>query len=161
MAFYTQNKSDPDYIRGLDIVKRFYDYSKSFYPGQVKYSFEEMLKTLESRTGQVAFLEGLGFGVNSSGFSNSKVSNAMMKLAKQAKGQVPAKNQNFRDFLIDESRKIDFVDAGVYVFVESSKDIASGLQVVGDSVLLTGKLLTMALPVIVGIVVYYWVKKQK
>lgn len=161
---YTPNKSDPDYIRGLDILKRFFDASKTINSSAVKYSFDEMVKTLEARTGQKAFVEGLGLGVNASGFSNSKIQNAMTSLAKQANGKIPAKNQDFRDHLIDESRKVDFVDvvsAVKFVTVESAKDIAKGAQAVGDSVILTGKLLNYALPVIVGVVVFFWVKKQK
>ena len=161
MAAYIPNKSDPDYIRGLDILKRFYDASKTINSSAVKYTFDEMVKTLEGRTGQKAFVEGLGLGVNASGFSNSKIQNAMTSLAKQAKGKIPAKNQDFRDHLIDESRKVDFVDAVKYVAVESAKDVVKGAQAVGESVIFTGKLLTYALPIIVGTVVYFWVKKQK
>ena len=158
---YTPNKSDPDYIRGLDILKRFYDASKSYNTSKVKYTFDQMIKTLESRSGQAAFIEGLGLGVNASGFSNSKIQNAMVSLARQSNGQIPEKNQNFRDYLIDKSKKINFVDAVTYVAVESTKDIVKGAQAVGDSVLLTGKLLTYALPLIIGTVVYFWIKKQK
>lgn len=158
---YVPNKSDPDYVRGLDIVKRYYEEAKKIYPKYVTYSFDEMLTSLQSRKGQQAFLEGLGLGINASGFSNSQVQSAMHRLAVKSSGKIPSRNQDFRDFLINEGTKVDFVDMVTYVAKESAKDIISGAQAVGDSLILTGKLFTFAFPFIVGVLVYFWVKKQK
>lgn len=158
---YVPNKSDPDYIRGVDILKRFYDLNRQMNPSKVNYTFDQMLTTLQGRTGQKAFIEGLGFGVNASGYTNSTIQTAMMNLAKQAGGKIPEKNVDFRTALLDEGTKFDFVDAVTFVAKESAKDVIQGAQAVGESVLLTGKLLTYALPVIAGVVVYFWVMKQK
>lgn len=158
---YVANTSDPDYIRGKDILKRFYDANKAVASKNVNYTFDQMLTTLTSRKGNVAFIESLGLGVNASGFSNSKVQNAMYNLAKKAQGKIPASNADFRNYLIDEGTKVSFVDAITFTVVESAKDVVKGAQAVGDSVILTGKLLNYALPVIAGVVVYFWVMKQK
>lgn len=158
---YVPNTSDPDYIRGKDILKRFYDANKSVASKNVNYTFEQMLSTLTSRKGNVAFIESLGLGVNASGFSNSKVQNAMYNLAKKAQGKIPASNADFRNYLIDEGTKVSFVDAITFTVVESAKDVVKGTQAIGESVIFTGKLLNYALPVIAGVVVYFWVMKQK
>ena len=161
MAAYVANISDPDYVRGKDILKRFYDANKILNSQKVNYTFDQMLSTLTSRKGSAAFIESLGLGINASGFSNSKVQNAMSALAKIANGKIPGSNQDFRNFLINEGYKVSFVDAVTYVTTESVKDIVKGAQQVGESFLFTGKLLTYALPIIIGVVVYFWVMKQK
>lgn len=161
MATYTPNKSDPDYIRGADILRRFYDLNKSLYPSKVNYTFDQMLTTLQGRTGQKAFIEGLGFGINASGYTNSVVQNAMRKLAEQAKGQIPSKNSDFRNVLIDVGTQVNFVDAITYTAVETAKTVANGAVAIGDSVINTGKMVNFFLPAIVGVLIYFWVMKQK
>lgn len=146
MAAYIPNKSDPDYIRGVDILKRFYDLNKSLYSSKVNYTFDQMLTTLQGRTGQKAFIEGLGFGINASGYTNSTVQSAMRKLAEQARGQIPSKNSDFRNVLIDEGTKVNFVDAVSFVATESAKDVVKGVAKVGDSVIATGQVLSFIMP---------------
>ena len=161
MAAYVVNKSDPDYIRGADILKRFYDLNRSLYPSNVNYTFEQMVTTLQGRTGQKAFIEGLGFGINASGYTNSIIQNAMKKLAEQARGKIPSKNSDFRNILIDEGTKINFVDAITYTAAETAKTVADGAVSIGESIINTGKLVNLFLPVIAGVIIYFWIMKQK
>lgn len=161
MAAYIADKNGSDYLRGADALKRFHTAAKSLFPKNVNYTYDQLLVTLSKRTGQVAFVEGLGLAINSVGFSNSQVQTAMYSLAQKAMGKIPSKNGDFFNHLQDEGYKINFVDAVTFVAKESVKDIVVGAQAIGDSVLLTGKLLTYALPVIAGVVVYFWVQKQK
>lgn len=161
MGTYIANKSDPDYIKGLDTLKRFHSASQSLFPKNVTYSFDQLLSTLASRKGQVAFIESFGLAINSVNFPNSKLQSAMYSLAQRSQGKIPSKNSDFFLYLQNEGAKIDFVDAVSFVTKESVKDIVIGAQAVGDSILFTGKILNFALPVIVGVIVYFWVMKQK
>ena len=161
MAAYKPNLNDPDYIKGLDTLKRFHSSAQSLFPKNVTYSFDQLLSTLTSRKGQVAFVESFGLAINSVNFSNSKLQSAMYSIAQRSQGKIPSKNSDFFLYLQNEGAKIDFVDAVTFVTKESVKDIVVGAQAIGDSVLLTGKLLNFALPAIAGIVVYFWVMKQK
>lgn len=161
MAKYVADKNNPDYIKGLDALQRFYNSAKSFSPNNVTYSFSELISILSTRTGQVAFVEGLGLAINSVGFSTSKIQSAMSILARKSMGKIPSKNGDFFNHLQDEGYKINFVDAVAFVAKESAKDIVVGAQAIGDSIITTGKIFNFLLPAIVGVVVYFWVMKQK
>lgn len=161
MAAYKPNLSDPDYVKGLDVLKRFYDYSKSMFPKNVTYTFQTMIETLGARKGQVAFVESLGLIVREVGFSTSKIQSAMKSLAQRAQGKIPSKNGDFYMQLQDEGAKIEFVDAFKYVTVETAKDVGKGLVEVGNTLITTGKMLNFVFPALVGVVVYFWIMKQK
>lgn len=145
---------------GLKILKSFYDSSRSNYPFAVQYSFNELLKTLESRIGGKTFVSGLGLAAALAEFDNSDISDSMYALAKAAGGKIPAKNGDFYAFMVDQGTKVSFTGAIVYTATESAKDIVLGAQQIGDSVLLTGKLINWLLPVIVIGFGYLYLKKK-
>ena len=158
---YVPNINGVNYLRGADALKRFHTASRSLFPNSVNYSYEELIGTLTKRTGQIAFVDSLGFAINSVGFSNSRVQSAMYSLAQKAQGKIPSKNGDFFNHLQNEGYKINFVDAVTFVTKESVKDIVTGAQAIGDSIITTGKIFNFLLPAIVGVVVYFWVMKQK
>lgn len=149
-----------DRARGLSILRQFYDSSKMLYPFGVTYTFEEMLKTIESRAGGKTFADGLGLGAIFAEMSSSDTYAAMNALAKKAGGKIPSQNGDFKNFLIDQATSINFVDAVVYTASESAKDVVKGAQEIGDSVLRTGKLVTWLLPVAVIYFGYLYLKKK-
>lgn len=145
---------------GLKILRSFYDSSRANYPFAVQYSFDELVKTLESRTGGKAIAEGLGLGARLAEFSDSDIRDSMSALAKASGGKIPSKNGDFYAFMVDQGTKISFTGAIAYTATESAKDIVKGAQQIGDSVLLTGKLVTWLLPVAVIGFGYLYLKKK-
>lgn len=127
------------------------------YPAASKYSFDQMMALLKKRPlGGEALLDGLGFGIRETGMSDSKVTWAMRNLASASQGRLPARNQDFFTYLSNEAVKVSFVDAAIYTAVESAKDIGSGVEEIGNSVLTAGKILNFLLPVIILGAIYFY-----
>lgn len=154
------NLPSQDRARGLSILRQFYDSSKMLFPFAVTYTFEEMLKTIESRAAGKTFADGLGLGATLAEMNSSETYSAMNSLAKQAGGKIPSKNGDFKTFLIDQATSVNFVDAVVYTATESAKDVVKGAEQIGNSVLMTGKLVTWLLPVAVVYFGYLYLKKK-
>ena len=83
---------------------------------------------------------GLGLGINLGEVPEYRVKSAMISLARNSGGKIPLSNNDFRDYLINEATKVSFTDAVTFTVVESTKQIAQGAQAIGESVILTGKL---------------------
>jgi hypothetical protein len=150
-----------DHEQGLKVLRAFYDYSKYEYPFACTYSFQELLDTLHKRVGGKFIEDGIGLGVNSvDGFNDSKINSSMQALAKASGGKIPSKNGDFFAFMTNEATKVNFVDAIAYTATESAKDIVTGAQKIGDSVLLSGQLLTWLLPVAVIYFGYMYLNKK-
>jgi hypothetical protein len=145
---------------GEKVLKSFYDNSRRLFPFGAVYTYDEMKKTLTSRLGGKGFIEGLGLAVRLAEFDDSKIENSMEALAQSSGGKIPSSNRNFYDFMIDESTKINFVDAFQYTTTESVKDIVSGAEVIGNSLIDSGKLLTYVLPFAVLFFGYLYLKKK-
>lgn len=146
---------------GKKAIQYFYDEQKRIYSSKAPRSFDELIKILEARKGGKNFLMGLGLGINFAEVPDYRVKTAMQTLARNSGGKIPLTNNDFRDYLINEATKVNFVDAVAYTVKESAKQITEGAQSIGDSVIFTGKMLNYALPLIVGTLVYFWIKKQK
>lgn len=136
-----------DQTLGLEILKKFYEGAKFNYPFAVTYSFDEMLKVLQSRTGGKTFIQGLGLAAAVAEFDSGDIKNSMYALAKAAGGKIPSKNGDFYAFMVNQGTSVNFVDALIYTATESAKDVATGAQAVGDSLISTGKILTWIFPV--------------
>lgn len=149
-----------DHALGLEIVKKFYDGAKFNYPFSVNYSFDEMLKVLQSRTGGKTFLSGLGLAASLAEFDSGDIKNSMYALAKAAGGKIPAKNGDFYAFMVNQGTSVNFIDAIIYTTKESAKDIATGAQAVGDSLISTGKIVTWIFPVAFIYFAYLYLNKK-
>lgn len=146
---------------GIKVLKSFYNYSRGIFPFKTVYSFDQLVKTLEARKGGgPGYVESLGMSVRFAEMDDSKINSSMYSLAVMSSGKIPSKNSDFYNFMVNEATKINFVDAIAYTAVESAKDIAKGAQQIGDSVLLTGKLITYLLPVAVLWFGYMYLKKK-
>lgn len=146
-----------DVERGKRAIKIFYDFWK-VYPEASKFSYEDLLRMLTSRRpmGGDAFLDGLGLGIREAGMSDSRVTAAMRNLALSSRGKLPAANMDFFNYLMNEATKINFVDAAIYVTTESAKDVVSGAQAVGDSIITSAKVLNFFLPLVILFFVFIY-----
>lgn len=138
-----------DLEKGKFVVKKFYDYWKG-YAAAFGISYEQLLNILKSRRpmGGESFISGLGLAVKNANISDSKIEEAMRKLAAASQGKLPEKNMDFFNALNGVAISYSFVDATAFVVTESAKDIAGAAQSVGNSLITTGKILNFFLPVI-------------
>lgn len=146
---------------GRKAIQYFYDEQKRLFSSKAPKSFDDLIKILEARQGGKNFLLGLGLGISLAEVPEYRIKSAMLNLARNSGGKIPQSNNDFRDYLINEATKVNFTDAVTFTVVESAKQIANGAQAVGESVILTGKLINYALPFIVGVLIYFWVVKHK
>jgi hypothetical protein len=149
-----------DKALGLKILQKYFEGARSYYPFAVQYSFDEMVKTLESRTGGKNFVSGLGLAAALAEFDDDDIYNSMYALAKAAGGKIPSKNGDFYAYMVDQGTSIKFVDALVYTATESAKDVANGAVAIGDSLISTGKILTWVFPIAVLYFGYLYLNKK-
>lgn len=156
----TNTTQEQDHALGLKIVRQFFDASRLNYPFAVSYSFDEMLKTLEGRLGGKTFLATLGLAAHFADMDSSETYSAMYALARKAGGKIPEKNGDFKNFMIDQATSVNFTDAVIYTATETGKTVIKGFEEVGNSVLLTGKIVNFLLPVIVLYFGYMYLNKK-
>lgn len=150
-----------DLETGRKVLKAYYDYSRFYYPTIYKFSFDEFLKKYQPNQKKLEiYLDGIGFGVRGSEISQTRINSAMQKMVLNSKGGMPSNAGDFFKYLSNEAVKISYIGAIGFVAVESLKDVAKGAAAVGDSLLTTGKILTFIFPVIVLILVFFWVNSK-
>lgn len=147
---------------GREALIKFHNASTA-YPDYAGISFDQMLKAV-SRNHPDIFLDGLGGAIREIGMRDSKVSDAMVTLASQAKGKMP--NQNaFFSALSQSAQNLTFTDymlESPTIVKNIAVDLGEGAKQIGDAVIDTGKSLTTILPlVIVGAVIFVIVMKSK
>lgn len=149
-----------DFDSGKNALKTYYGFMVSFFPVTYKkYSFEEFYNLLIKIKGGKALAIGLGLGIREAGLSSSTVNDSMKKLAQSGNGKIPASQYDFFKFLVQGSSNISYLDAAAFTALESFKDIGSGLESVGNQVILTGKILNFLMPVIALVVIYFLLNK--
>lgn len=146
-----------DRDRGLLILKAFHGNSSLRF----KMNFDLFLTTMwpDVKKREI-YIAGIGLQANSADMSDSRIESAMRSMAYQSQGRVPASWGDFTKYLQNEAVKINWLDAGVYTFTESAKDIAGGAQALGNQLIFTGKILNFILPAILLIVVLFYVNKS-
>lgn len=130
----------------------------SRYP-DYNYTLDEALKTVSRGEKNIGFftdgIGGLIREIQSDGFlSGNKVKNAMENLADKGAGKIPDRNTFFAA-LSSEAQDFTFREAAPFVLVESAKEVATGAQAVGDSIITTGKILTTIGPIVVVSAILY------
>lgn len=150
-----------DTERGRLALRVFYSFWKT-YPEASKFTYEDLEKMLTSRRpmGGAAFLDGLGGGIREAGMSDSRVTEAMRSLAQNSRGKLPATNMDFFTYLTNQATKINYIDAAVYTFAETAKDVGRGVVSVGESILTVGKIMNFFLPAIAIFFIVIWLNKK-
>lgn len=143
---------------GLKVFKAFHSWNKSFHPTVFKYSLDEFLNFYGKK--KDIYLDGIGGGVRESGISDSRIDSAMRSMAQQSKGKIPENPLDMFKYLINESVKINWVDAVTYTVTESSKDVLSGAESVGKTLITTGKIINFLLPAILLFFLYVWLNNK-
>jgi hypothetical protein len=148
--------SQSDLNRGREAMVCFHNASV----GRGDYNFRTVDALIERVGGAnpQIFLDGLGFAINTVRMSSGDLDDAMTALAQKSGGKVPNPN-SFFSYISNQATKISYLDLSKDVASHVVSETASGLQKVGESVLFTGNLLVLALPLIVGYIVYSNVRK--
>jgi len=149
------NQNDMD--RGREAFVYFHNQA-SKYSGY-SYTLDEALKIVSKGEKNIGFftdgIGGLIREIQNDGFlSGNKVKKAMENLADKGAGKIPDRNTFFAA-LSSEAQDFTFREAAPVVLVESAKEIATGAQAVGDSIITTGKILTTIGPIVVVSAILY------
>lgn len=134
---------------GFRALKEFHNYSTLKYPQ----NYSLTLDGLQSAVGKIT-KQSIGFAILANNFDDRKVADAMDALADKGEGKLPASPNSWFAVIKDVSVHVDFVEALKYTAVASAGDIAQGAQQIGDSVLFSGKLVLLLLPVAVVFILY-------
>lgn len=143
---------------GLNVVKRFWYWHQTYFGKTNRLTFEEFQKKIPKFE---LVIDSIGGGVRSVNediefLTQSRIDQAMRNLALKSNGSLPKDGQVFFKYLMNESVKVDWVDAIAYTTKETAKDVGSGLVEIGNSVLTTGKILNFLLPLILLGAVFFF-----
>lgn len=125
---------EDDHAAGFNAIKLYHNYMVTMYD-HYKIDLHTLISNLAKRTGGKFFIDGMGFGILENKMSNRQVQNAMERLARESKGQVPAHNSAFTQALISSASVSEWVDLPSFVILESAKDILGAGKVIGQSVI--------------------------
>lgn len=139
---------------GLDAWKKFYNYLKMYHGNKVNYSFDEMMNSYGAKKN--IFISGWGDMIVNGSVASSRLESALIALAKDSQGRMLKNPIQVSNYIQNQATKIDWIEAIAYVATESTKDVINAAADVGDSLILTGKILTWLLPIIVigGLFIY-------
>lgn len=143
--------------RGREAFQYFHNRA-SRYSGY-SYTMDEALKIVARSEKNIGIftdsIGGLIREIQGDGFlTGNKVKNAMENLADKGAGKIPDRNTFFAA-LSSEAQDFTFREAAPFVLVESAKEVATGAQAVGDSIITTGKILTTIGPIVVVAAILY------
>lgn len=138
---------------GKKVLKFFYDWNKNLYPKSFTISFEQFLASYGSKIN--IYLDGIGTGARLTGMNDRQLDSSMKNLALDSSGRIPKDYQVYFKYLSDQAVKINWVDAVGFVAIESTKDVLTGAQAVGDSLITTGKIITFIFPVVALMFLYF------
>jgi hypothetical protein len=112
------------------------------------------------------FLENFGWTIQTltldDQLTESKLRGAMEDLADRGQGKIPASQTMWFQALSDKIQNYSWIDAGLAVSAASIKDIAGGVQDVGDGVLTVFKSFKAIGPLmIVGAIIFIFYSRVK
>lgn len=143
---------------GERLLKVFHIENRNY--SNYKLSYAELKHALEIRRGQSNFVRSLGGTIAVSGTPESDAIKAMKNLAHSSKGRIPSTNGAFTQAIVDRATDFSFVDAVSFTAIETAKDVAKGVQEVGNTLLDTAKILKMVfIPTFFLILFLYFRKK--
>jgi len=140
-----------DRKRGEEVLRIFWISSKSKYPIEFKWTLEELFSEIDKQSKSV--ISGLGLGVKLSDINDSRIKDAMTKVAELSDGKIPKNPQIFLQALSDRVQEFDLQGFGE-VALEAAKDTAKlaeqGVKIatLGAGVYGLVKLLAVIIPVI-------------
>lgn len=140
---------------GSKVFYSFWNWNRTFYPNNFKLTYSQFLESHGKK--KDIYIDGVGGGVRESKISDSRIDSAMRSLALASQGRMLSNPQKMFDFMMNENAKIDWVDAGSFVLIQSGKDVIGGAEQLGNSLIKTGKILNFILPAVLIIVVLFWV----
>ena len=155
------NRSDLS-SRGRSAIAHFHNASLSY--SSYRLTFDELIGRLGSLTQQQVHLEEIGAFIFDNEMSEADVQEAMESMASRGQGMVPPEKSSTAYFnaLGGKLGEINWVDGAKFVAVETGKELASGFQQVGDTILTTLKSFGAIGPIaVVAAVLYIGWKRTK
>jgi hypothetical protein len=144
---------------GRAAILKFHNFSCAFPAYTI--SIEDLVK----RFGGDIFLEGFGFAIVETDASDSQVRDAMLALANQGQGRIPASQTAFFQALSNRTSNLtagDWVSLTPAIAADVGKEVIKGTAEVGSAILDVGKsLLTIGPILVVAAVLYIGFVKTK
>lgn len=149
------NQEDPDYLAGREALRYFHNASLK-YPAYTL-TFEQLLDSYP-----YAVPDGLGFAINSTEMSASRVKSAMEDAAKIAQGRLPAFSSLFNALNgRSEANDFSYLDALTETAKGTAADLATGAQTVGQEVLSVASNWKWILPLAGLAIVYVYARGSR
>lgn len=147
---------------GREALTHFYNASKKFTA--FNYSFDQMLEIISGSPKAVQFfLDGIGTAIleiqKDDFLTGNSVKAAMTKLADVSKGYLPRK-EYFYSALSTEAADVTFIQALPSVISGTATELVKGAQEIGNTLIDTGKIITMLFP-FVAIAALLFIVKEK
>lgn len=127
------------------------------------YTFNQMIE-IASHGKPSVFLDGFGMAVRTTGIRESKLDDIMIDLANKSKGQIPSMNTFFSSLSSGASNLTfsDYLLESPTIVKNVAVDLGKGAVEVGNSIIDTGKSLTVILPILlVGGLIFFVYNKTK
>lgn len=167
LGIYDASNKDPDYIRGIKILRMYHDFMLN-YPSQYKISFDDLIAVFESKFGITKapiYIEGIGLAANINEMSDSDCEDAMEALADAGQGKIPDNWQAWSNALGEVAKNPGFFKALTFTAVETAKDVGTGFQKLGDTLITTMNIGRYFLPVLIlggaALYVYFRIKPRR
>lgn len=155
-----QGNSLSNQERGLGAMQQWHNYSIMKYPNNYSLTFEQ----LQTQTGAITrfVAEGIGMTIDVNSMTDTQIQKSMQNLSDAGQGRIPAGVSDWINAMINVSANPSFLETAEGAAVQTAKDVSSGLQQVGDTVLTTASSLKVVLPIlVVGAVVLIVYDKAK
>ena len=147
---------------GREALTHFFNASKKYQA--FNYSFDKMLEIIAGSPKSVQFfLEGVGTAIieiqKGDFLTGNRVKTAMTKLADVSKGNLPRK-EYFYSALSTEAADVSFIQALPSVIEGTAKELVTGAQAIGNTLIDTGKILNLVFPFVAVAAILFIVKEK-
>lgn len=155
-----QGNSQANQDRGLAAMQMFHNYCIMKYPDNYSITFDE----LQTKTGALTkfVAEGIGSTIDVNNMTDKQIQTSMQNLGDAGQGRIPATASDWINSMINVSANPSFLDTAEGAAVQTAKDVTSGLEQVGNTVITTASSLKVVLPIlVVGAVILIVYDKAK
>lgn len=170
-SFFTGSAPNPqtDIQKGQEALTIFHNTMTSQFPDSYSLSYDELLDqvsaTPDGTPQRDIFLDGMGTAITAINMTQGQIQDAMVNLANQSQGQLPKQSAFFKALSnrMSTLTASDWIQAAPQIALDTAATAVQGVQAVGDSLISTGKTLTMIGPALIVAAVifigYSWTRR--
>ena len=146
-----------DIEQGREALRFFHNYSLK-YDAYTPESLDDLLNMYGKK--RDIYLDGIGMVIRENAMSPYTVEGSMAKLARTAEGKIPKDHQGYISALGNQAGQINWLDLTATVVTETTSQIVSGVQAVGDNVVSTLKIANWLWPIALFAFLALWYQSK-